>query len=195
MAHRIQPGWRYTLAQLCLRLLFGRRWHFISPWYKAGIATIMLPFHGNKVLLGQRRGNIEYPGCWSGLGGFLEVPHEQFPEAIARELREETGLSFNPAQFASPDTVWISHGQRKLAEAESSVIVGYYYREVPAAFTNHLSTQEETGAFQWFTLAECRRMIKNRQIPADFTDLHHALEHAFAARKQGRKFAGLKMPA
>lgn len=196
MAHRIQPGWRYNLAQLCLRLIFGRRWHYISPWHKAGIASVLMPINANRVLLGLRRGNIEFPGCWSGIGGFVEIPHELFPDGIVRELREETGLNFDKSQFtATPDAVWMKNGQQKLAEANCSVIVGYYFREVAADFATHLQLQEETAGFEWFTHAECRQMIKNGQIPADFSDLHDAIEYVFAALKQGRKFATLKLPA
>ncbi|MCP5405317.1 MAG: NUDIX hydrolase [Pseudomonadaceae bacterium] len=195
MRKRIEPGWRMTVAQLVLRLMFGRTWHYISPWKKAGAASILLALHRGKVLLGQRKGNIEFTGCWSGLGGFVELAQrEGFSDGLCRELHEETGREIPPEAFPPhPTRVYLKYGQEKLEEADCAVIVAHYVVQVGEDFAETLAPQEETGGFRWFDEAECMAMIADGRIPPDFYDLHDSLRETFAALRKGKEFPLLKV--
>ncbi|MBZ9752944.1 NUDIX domain-containing protein [Deinococcus sp. HMF7604] len=50
---------------------------------------------GGRVLLGRRDGSVYGHGLWGLPGGQVE-PGEGLPEAAAREVREETGLTLHP---------------------------------------------------------------------------------------------------
>lgn len=195
MAKRIQPGWRYTLAQLFLRLLYGRKWHFISPWPKVGVSAVVFPVNNGRVLLGQRAGHVEYVGCWSGIGGFLELAlQESHAQGAAREFYEETGHHLNPAKLpAAPHALFLSYNQVKTEEATSDVVTGFYYVSAPANLPEVLHLQEETSAFAWFTAAQCKEMIANGEIPADFTDTHAALADLFKRLEAGETFPPLPL--
>ncbi|MBI1308348.1 MAG: NUDIX domain-containing protein [Proteobacteria bacterium] len=192
---RIQPGWRYSLAQWLLRGLFGRPWHSISPWLKAGPAVAILVTNKGRVLLAKRGGRIEHVGCWSSIGGYVEVSAaENFPQAIVREFYEETGFRLDPAQFnLSPTLAYLNHGLQKIEEANASAVVGYYLVSADASLLSRLSPQEETTDFAWFTEEQCRAMLAEHQIPAEFTDLHLALEEIFRRINAGEAFPPLKL--
>ena len=68
-------------------------------------------------LLLVKRGHEPGKGLWSIPGGRVEAG-ESDAEALAREIREETGLVLDPAQFGPPawrrDTTWRARGLRRL---------------------------------------------------------------------------------
>lgn len=195
--YRIEPGWRYTLAQKVLAVLFGRPWHYISPWMKAGTATCIVPICRDKILLARRAGEVEFAGCWSAIGGFVEVQRgETFPQAAVREFYEETGLPLKAEQFPpSPLLTYIKHGQYKIEEANASVVVGYYPVSIENAteFSMKLAAQPETSDFAWFTEEECLDMIELGKIPHDFEDLHQAIRTIFRMLKEQHAFPTLKV--
>lgn len=193
MKHRIQPGWRYTLAQKVLSLLFGRPRHFISPWTMAGTAVVMLVVNGNKVLLGQRGGVVESAGRWSGLGGFVELDRDEtFAQALCRELEEETHLRLNPARLApSPDMAFFAHHQAKHEISDMHTMCAYYVFSVPATFTQKLQITDEARDYRWFTEAEVEAMIADGRIPPEFEDLHQAARELFRRLNKGEKFPPL----
>lgn len=191
---RIQPGLRYTLAQLALRLLFGRKWHYISPWPKAGTAAIIFPVNKGRVLLAQRAGKVEHVGCWSGIGGFMELPlRETMAMAAVREFYEETGLRLNASAMPRPNGVFMSYGQVKNEEASSDVVSAFFYLNAPDNLIENLIPQEETSAFTWFTAAECHTMMEGGLIPVAFTDTREALLDVFARIEAGETFAPLPL--
>ena len=193
MPHRIQPDWRYTLAQWCLRLIYGRKWHYISPWMKVAAGSAIIFTCKGKVILGQRAGKIEHAGCWGSIGGYLEVQlAETFAQAAVRELFEETGFQLNPTHMPSqPTYIFQVYNQQKFEESSSHAVIAYYVFEVPESFIPQLTPQPETAAFKWFTLAECQTMIKSGQIPHEFTDLHQALQALATDLKTKRQFPTL----
>lgn len=193
MRRRIQPGWRYTLAQKVLSLLFGRPWHYISPWQKAGIAAVLILTSNNRVLLGQRGGDVEYVGCWSGIGGFVELgKNETFAQALCREMLEETELAIDHTRFPpSPQLSYMVYGQQKNEEANTCAAAGYYIFNVPASFADKFHITEEVTAYQWFTEKEVEAMIADGRIPADFTDLHASIRETFRSLKAGQTFPPL----
>lgn len=62
-------------------------------------AVIMLVTDGERALLGRNR-NFPLPGMYSTLAGFVE-PGESLEDAVAREVREETGIVVGPVVYHS----------------------------------------------------------------------------------------------
>ena len=58
-------------------------------------AVIMLVTNGERALLGRNK-NFPVPGMYSTLAGFVE-PGESLEDAVAREVREETGSRSAPS--------------------------------------------------------------------------------------------------
>ncbi|MBO0735127.1 MAG: NAD(+) diphosphatase [Alphaproteobacteria bacterium] len=61
-------------------------------------AVIMLVTHGERALLGRSRNFA--PGMYSTLAGFVE-PGESLEDAVAREVREETGIEVGAVRYHS----------------------------------------------------------------------------------------------
>jgi NAD+ diphosphatase len=59
----------------------------------------MLVTDGERALLGRNR-NFPLPGMYSTLAGFVE-PGESLEDAVAREVREETGIVVGPVLYHS----------------------------------------------------------------------------------------------
>ena len=62
-------------------------------------AVIMLVVDGDRVLLGRNK-NFPLPGMYSTLAGFVE-PGEALEDAVAREVREETGIEVGAVHYHS----------------------------------------------------------------------------------------------
>jgi NAD+ diphosphatase len=62
-------------------------------------AVIMLVTDGERALLGRNK-NFPLPGMYSTLAGFVE-PGESLEDAVAREVREETGILVGPVIYHS----------------------------------------------------------------------------------------------
>jgi NAD+ diphosphatase len=62
-------------------------------------AVIMLVTHGDRALLGRNK-NFPLPGMFSTLAGFVE-PGESLEDAVAREVREETGIEVGAVHYHS----------------------------------------------------------------------------------------------
>jgi ADP-ribose pyrophosphatase YjhB (NUDIX family) len=192
---RIEPGWRYTLAQFVLWLLFGRKWHFISPWFSCGVAACIVPVNGRKVLLSQRAGKVEHAGCWSSIGGYLEPQRgENFAEGAIREFFEETTLHINPECLPpSPQFSRVSGWQEKHEVDRSRTPVGYYFMSAPLTLAAAMKRGPENDAFAWFTEADVKCMLADGRIPAEFDDLQAALVNLFGRIKKGEEFPALKL--
>jgi NAD+ diphosphatase len=62
-------------------------------------AVIMLVTQGERALLGRNK-NFPLPGMYSTLAGFVE-PGESLEDAVAREIREETGIEVGAVHYHS----------------------------------------------------------------------------------------------
>ena len=62
-------------------------------------AVIMLVADGDRALLGRNK-NFPLPGMYSTLAGFVE-PGESLEDAVAREVREETGIEIGAVHYHS----------------------------------------------------------------------------------------------
>ena len=97
--------------------------------------VIMLALNGDTCLLG--RGAKWPTGFYSALAGFIE-PGETIEEAVARELKEEAGISVDQVGFHSTQP-W---------PYPSSLMIGCYARATTTEIT--LDTNELSDA-RWFT--------------------------------------------
>ncbi len=184
MRRRIEPGWRYSIAQVCLRLLFGRKWHFISPWPMAGPGAGVVIFYQGKVLLHQRRGNIEQAGMWGVNGGYLDLTlQESFQAGIARELFEETGLRVVPESLGEPVWVTILYGQEKLEMANHSGVGCWYAVAAPHDFLPSIQETDEAHNFKWASEDEVAELVQQGQLNS--AEAIEIIRRGFAAYQVG----------
>lgn len=67
---------------------------------KPRIATVVLPFRGDMVLLGRKQGKPEIgEGTLNGAGGKMEPPDKTIRDCAIRELWEELGVTADPAKL------------------------------------------------------------------------------------------------
>jgi NAD+ diphosphatase len=98
-------------------------------------AVIMLVHDGDHCLLGRQRSWL--PGMHSTLAGFVE-PGESLEEAVAREVREETGIAVEDVTYHSSQP-W---------PFPSSLMLGFYAR---ARSRDIRLDSHELEAAHWFT--------------------------------------------
>lgn len=93
---------RYKIAQFFLWLLYGRQWHYISPWAHIGCAAGVVMFHNGKALVTRRSPTMHYyPNKYSTIGGYIDAKSDSgVIEALLREIREETGLVLSPENLS-----------------------------------------------------------------------------------------------
>ncbi len=104
-------------------------------------AVIMLVTDGERALLGHSQ---RFPNAtmYSTLAGFVE-PGESLEEAVAREVREETGVMVGRVRYHSSQP-W---------PFPASIMLGYYAQAVSHEIT---IAPEELSDARWFTRAELR---------------------------------------
>jgi NAD+ diphosphatase len=103
-------------------------------------ATIMLVTDGDRCLLGRQK--VWIPGMYSTLAGFVE-PGESLEQAVAREVREETGVVVDEVRYHSSQP-W---------PFPASLMLGFH----ATARTHDLTIDpEELEDGRWFTAAEVR---------------------------------------
>ncbi|MDB5440930.1 MAG: MutT/nudix family protein [Caulobacteraceae bacterium] len=105
--------------------------------------VIMLPFHGERCLLGRQASWPE--GMFSALAGFME-PGESIEEACARELAEEAGLKAVRVRYHSSQP-W---------PFPSSLMIGLIAEVESDQAT---ADQTEISEVRWFTRDESRRLL------------------------------------
>jgi 8-oxo-dGTP pyrophosphatase MutT (NUDIX family) len=179
---RIEPGWRYTLGQWVLRLLFGRRWHHISPWAMAGVGAGLVVIWNGKALIHQRRGPIERVGTWGFNGGYLELTqHETFTQGLAREVFEETGLRIDPASLGTPYWVAILYNQSKIMMANHTGVACWFAVKASKNILPLVRESDEAHNFKWATLAEIETLHQQGQLAS--METYQAFTGAFAHAK------------
>lgn len=183
---RIEPGWRYSLAQTLLWALFGRRWHFISPWANAGVGVgvVITNPQGTKVLLQQRAGAVENAGKWGVFGGFLNIEHaEDFPHGAAREIEEESGLRVDPHGFGAVEDTVIIHHKPMHAVWRYSWVATWYYRSAPEDLIERVQNSDEVSAYRWVDEATLLTMWRKGEIAGSADNTYAAVQRAFARAK------------
>jgi 8-oxo-dGTP diphosphatase len=109
---------------------------------------------GETVLL-TRRACDPFKGQWCLPGGHIDA-HEPVRDAIIREVKEETGLDFEPAFFGCFDEIIPDHGIHAVVIAFSGQARG--------AAKGHSAEVSELG---WFPIVEARRLplaFRHREV-------------------------------
>jgi 8-oxo-dGTP diphosphatase len=111
------------------------------------------------VLLGRREaGRAFYPGVWDVLGGHLE-PGETSEQALARELREEVGVT---------PTAWHYLGEFRepLPDGEEYMVL-HLYAVTDWTGVPHNRAPEEHSEISWFAIEDaCRLALAHPAYPA-----------------------------
>jgi NAD+ diphosphatase len=98
-------------------------------------AVIMLVTDGDRALLGRNKNFVQ--GMYSTLAGFVE-PGESLEDAVAREVREETGVEVGAVHYHSSQP-W---------PFPANIMLGFY---ADATSTEIAVDPEELADAQWFT--------------------------------------------
>jgi NAD+ diphosphatase len=98
-------------------------------------AVIMLVTDGDSVLLGRNK-NFPLPGMYSTLAGFVE-PGESLEDAVAREVREETGIEVAAVHYHSSQP-W---------PFPANIMLGFYAEAQTAEITIDYGELEDA---RWF---------------------------------------------
>jgi 8-oxo-dGTP diphosphatase len=85
------------------------------------VGAIIHPAPADRRILLTRRGRLgAFPGYWCIPGGHIE-PNEPYRDAVVREVREETGLDYEPTFFAPFDEIFPESGIHFVALVFSGV--------------------------------------------------------------------------
>ncbi|MEN9936180.1 MAG: hypothetical protein RLZZ387_2759 [Chloroflexota bacterium] len=129
---------------------------------KTTVAAIITRHDGSdeQVLLTRRAGE-PFRGQWCLPGGHFDE-YEPAVDAVAREVREETGLAFAPTFFRYFDEI--------IPEMQIHAVVLAFHG---AAEGELVAQEEEVQEVEWFSLAEARAMplaFRHAEIVAAFAD-------------------------
>ena len=137
------------------RNLTGRVHRRGTPWKKGeyGLVVCVWVYDGKgKLLLTRRAPEKSYPGTWENSGGAAKAGETSL-QAITRELREETGILAEPAEF-------------ELIDFGSDRYTHYDYyclrREVPIEDVVLLPGETDDAA--WLTFEEVHKLVKEKKI-------------------------------
>ena len=126
---------------------------------KYPISTVVAVLVKDKKVLLVKRGHVPFRGFWALPGGHIDA-YEKAEKAVAREVKEETGLRFSPSFFGWYDEVF----PKLKWHAVVHVFTG--------AFSGGLKCRErEILDIGWFSKAEVRKMklaFVHRKVLEDF---------------------------
>ena len=160
-------NWRYTVAQTVLRLLYGRKWHCISPWQVGGQAAAALMFFEKKLVMGLRAGQIEQAGKWWVVGGYCDLHKQEAPhQTVVREIWEEVGLKISAENFGLDNLFYYTQifGKTMLELDDECHICLFYTYNLNTEEYAQLTPKEETQELGLFTYAQVLEMTQKGQI-------------------------------
>jgi 8-oxo-dGTP pyrophosphatase MutT (NUDIX family) len=109
------------------------------------IASYLVLFDGNKVLLSQRHNTGYHDGNYSVVAGHVE-PGETFTQTVIREAKEEAGIDLDT------DTLYVAHTQHRKSDLDDSERVHIYF--VAEKWAGEITNCEEDkcSGLSWFDL-------------------------------------------
>lgn len=137
------------------RNLTGRTHRRGTPWRKGeyGLVVCVWVYDGEgKLLLTRRAPEKSFAGTWENSGGAAQAGETSL-QAITRELREETGIRAEPAEFELLDS-----GRDKNSHYDFYCLK----RDIPVEQV--ILQPGETDAVKWATFDQVHRMIEEKQI-------------------------------
>jgi len=150
-ARLVRGSFRYRLMQGISRLLWGREIGYFSWWYHSSRAAGVIFHHNGKVLMGRRQGVLDASGKLSLIGGFVDGK-ETSPQAVSREIWEETGLKISPEVFERSPLFAHTEGFGNIAEmTEMAQVVVWYTYALSADQVAALQLTEEVSEYVWVT--------------------------------------------
>lgn len=105
-----------------------------------------------RILLTRRAPEKSFAGTWENSGGAAQAGESSL-EAITRELREETGIHADPADFELIGT-----------RRDRDAFFDFYCLKNDTPIENIVLQQGETSDVKWATFEEIHEMIRHRQI-------------------------------
>ncbi len=137
------------------RRLTGRRHRRGDRWRKGeyGLVVCVWVYDGEgRVLLTRRAPEKSFAGTWENSGGAAQAGETSL-EAITRELREETGIEADPAEFELLGT-----------GRDHSMFYDYYCLKRSIPIESIRLQPGETDAVRWATFDQVEALIEDKQI-------------------------------
>lgn len=137
------------------RQLTGRKHRRGTPWRPGeyGLVVCVWVYDGHgRVLLTRRAKEKSFAGTWENSGGAAKAGESSL-QAIARELREETGIVAAQEEFELIGSHMDNH-----------IFYDFYclHRDIPVEQV--VLQPGETDAVQWASFAKVREMIRTGEI-------------------------------
>ena len=179
-----QQGIRIAIAQFVLRLLYGRKWHYISPWKHSAIVGVVVLMHNKKVLLGKRLGEIEQSGKISLIGGHIDpLLNESIAEGAAREVFEETCITIDPSKLTSDKLIHQTfiHNIDYIELQNGTRHSSFYIYNLSKKEIKNLKETEEAGELKFYTLKEIEELNNNNMLASK--GCYVAIQNAFKTLK------------
>ena len=137
------------------RNLTGRIHRRGTAWKKGeyGLVTCVWVYDGKgRVLLTKRAPEKSFPGTWENSGGAVQAG-ETSRQAIARELREETGIRAEEAEFELIDS-----------GRDGNTHFDYYCLKRSVPLEDIVLLPGETVDAKWATFDQVHAMIRRKEI-------------------------------
>ena len=129
-----------------------RRGTFWKPG-EYGLVVCVWVYDGKgKLLLTRRAPGKSYAGTWENSGGAVRAGENSL-QAIARELREETGIQAEEAEF-----------ELLCTGKDRSVFYDFYCLRKDVPLSQIVLQPGETDDAKWVSMEEVHRMIRQGQI-------------------------------
>lgn len=166
-------SWRYKFAQWILTRLYGRKWHFISPWQGSGQSAAICFFYKKKLLMALRGGNIEAAGKWWIIGGYCDLhDNESIYKTVVREAWEEVGLKL-PEDTFGPDDIfsYMQIFNKTMLELDNECHNCLFFTyELSKAQFEQLKPLEETERLELFTHDQVVKMVTTGEVTVPFLE-------------------------
>ena len=137
------------------RQITGRIRRRGSSWKPGeyGLVVCVWVYNGRgKLLMTRRAEGKSFAGTWENSGGAAKAGETSL-QAIARELREETGIQADESEF-----------QLFSQDKEGHTIYDFYFLKKNVKLEDIVLLPGETDDARWVTFNEVHAMIRRRQI-------------------------------